>query len=138
MFTLYRIGFCTVSKVVKIRYVHRCDAKINVSKIFTLRRFGPDYIISQSPFQIPVVHSCLDNSPFTSKRFRCNSCLTKLLRLGPDRFKNPSVTEGSIFNSEAEQSCSRAKLFQNWRFHCEQKPYPIYIFHLSVSLCGIV
>ena len=31
-------------------------------------------ITSQLPFQVSIVHNCLDNSPFTNRRFRCNFC----------------------------------------------------------------
>ena len=66
-------------------------------------------IISQLPFQILIVHSCLGNSPFINKKFRCTFCSDKS-RLGRNLLKNLSDKGPSSFNSRAEQCYSGAKI----------------------------
>ena len=102
MFTLYQIGFCSVSKVAPVQceqeLIFCCGAGI-VPKRFQC---------ALSVMQVATFLFNLKRS-FTKTRFRCNSAPIKVFRLDSDRFQNVSDTERSTFNSGAEHFCSGAE-----------------------------
>ena len=104
MFTLYRIGFCSVSKVAPIRCEQElmffCGAEIVPKRSQCEHKLYPSYNLQRS------LLISKDHLPVT--RFRCNFCSDKVFRLDSDRFKNLSDTERFTFNSGAEQFCSGA------------------------------
>ena len=98
MFTLYRIGFCSVSKVAQIqREQELMFCWRNCSEAF------PVWTQALSVIQFATLPFDFKGS-VTSTRFRCNFCSDKVFRLDSDRFKNLSDTER--FNSRAEHFCS--------------------------------
>ena len=104
MFTLYRIDFCSVSKVAPVQceqeYVHRRVPTItpfqNCSHCASSIR-----ITTQLTFHVPIVHNYLDNSPFTNKRFRCNFCSDKT-----EKCSNYSLFHGFLQSFVTIGSCN--------------------------------
>ena len=105
MFTLYRIGFCSISKVAQVQYEQElmfcCGAEIVPKR--------SQY--EQEPYQsYNLQHSLLIWKDYLPKRGSVAiSAPIKVFRLNSDHFKSLSDTERSIFNSGAEQYCSGAE-----------------------------
>ena len=105
MFTLYRIGFCSVSKVAPMQCEQElmfcCGAEIVPKRSQCEHKPYPSYNLQRSLLiskdHLPKRGSVAISAPI------------KLFRLDSDRFKNLSDTERSTFNSGAEQSCSGAE-----------------------------
>ena len=106
MFTLYRIGFCSVSKVAPVQ----CEQELMfccIAEIVPKR--------SQCVNRSPIRHTHIATLPFDLKRSLPKrgsvviSAPIKVFRVDSDRFKNLSDTERSTFNSGAEQYCSGAE-----------------------------
>ena len=103
MFTLYRIGFCSVSKVAPVQCEQEvmfcCGAEIvpkrSQCEQNPLRNLQRSLLIWKD--QLPKRDSVAISAPI------------KVFRLDSDRFKNLSDTERSTFNSGAEQYCSGAE-----------------------------
>ena len=105
MFTLYRIGFCSVAKVAPAQCEQElmfcCCAEIVPKrsqceqKPYPLCNFQRSLLI------------CKDNLP--KRGSVAISAPIKVFRLDSDRLKNLSDTERSTFNSGAEQYCSGAE-----------------------------
>ena len=102
MFTLYRIGFCSVSKVAPVQ----CEQEL----IFCC---GAEIVPKRSQCEQKLYQLCnlqrslliwKDNLP--KRGSVAISAPIKVFRLDSDRFKNLSDTERSTFNSGAEQYCS--------------------------------
>ena len=93
MFTLYRIGFCSISKVAPIQ----CEQEL----------------MSCCGAQIVPKRSQCEHKPYPSYNLQHSVLISKdkikVFRLDSDRFKNLSDTERSTFNSGAEQYCSGAE-----------------------------
>ena len=105
MFTLYRIGFCSVAKVAPIQCEQElmscCGAKIVPKRSQCEHKPYPSYNLQRS---------LLISKDHLSKRGSVAiSAPIKVFRLDSDRFKNLSDTERSTFNSGAEQYCSGAE-----------------------------
>ena len=91
MFTLYRIGFCSVAKVASVQCEQElmfCGGAENVPKRSQCE---------QKPYHLPKRGSVAISAPI------------EVFRLYSDRFKNLSDTERSTFNDGAEQYCSGAE-----------------------------
>ena len=105
MFTLYRIGFCSVSKVAPVQ----CEQELMfcfVAEIVPKRSQ-----CEQKPYPLCNLQRSLfiwkDNLPIRGSV--AISAPIKVFRLDSDRLKNLSDTERSTFNSGAEQYCSGAE-----------------------------
>ena len=105
MFTLYRIGFCSVSKVAPVQ----CEQELRFccgAEIVPKRSQ-----CEQKPYPLCNLQRSLliwkDNLPIRGSV--AISAAIKVFRLDTDRLKNLSDTERSTFNSGAEQYCSRAE-----------------------------
>ena len=114
MFTLYQIRFCSVSKVAPAQceqeYVHRCIAKIALFQNCS-HSTGSIRITSQLPFQISIVHCCLDNSQFTNERFLHNFYSNKSIQTMSGSFQKPIRHRTLRFRQRngGEQSCFETK-----------------------------
>ena len=105
MFTLYRIGFCSVSKVAPVQCEQElmfcCGAEIVPKRSQC----------EQKPYPLCNLQRSLliwkDNLPIRGSV--AISAPIKGFRLDSDRLKNLSDTERSTFNSGAEQYCSGAE-----------------------------
>ena len=105
MFTLYRIGFCSVSKVAPVQREQElmfcCGAEIVPKRSQC----------EQKPYPLCNLQRSLliwkDNLPIRGSV--AISAPIKVFRLDSDRLKNLSDTERSTFNSGAEQYCSGAE-----------------------------
>ena len=105
MFTLYRIGFCSVSKVAPVQCEQElmfcCGAEIVPKRSQC----------EQKPYPLCNLQRSLliwkDNLPIRGSV--AISAPIKVFRLDSDRLKNLSDTERSTFNSGAEQYCSGAE-----------------------------
>ena len=105
MFTLYRIGFCSVSKVAPVQceleLMFCCGAEIVPKRSHCEHKPYPSYNFHRSLLiskdHLPKRDSVAISSPI------------KVFILDSDHFKNLSDTERSIFNSGAEQYCSGAE-----------------------------
>ena len=105
MFTLYRIGFCSVSTVAPIQCEQElmfcCGAEIVPKRFQCEHKPNPSYNLQ---------HSLLISKDNLPKRGSVAiSAPIKMFRLDSDRFKNLSDMERSTFNSGAEQYCSGAE-----------------------------
>ena len=105
MLTLYRIGFCSVSKVALVQ----CEQEL----MFCC---GAEIVPKRSQCEQKPYLSCnlqrslliwKDNLPIRGSV--AISAPIKVFRLDSDRLKNLSDTERSTFNSGAEQYCSGAE-----------------------------
>ena len=105
MFTLHRIGFCSVSKVPPIQceqeLIFCCAAEIVPKRSQCEHKPYPSYNLQGSLLiskdHLPKRGSVAISAPM------------KVFRLDSDRFKNLSDTERSTFNSGSEQYCSGAE-----------------------------
>ena len=105
MFTLYRIGFCSVSKVAPIQCEQElmscCGAQIAPKRSQCEHKPYPSYNLQRSLLiskdHLPKRGSVAISAPI------------KVFRLDSDHLKNLSDTERSTFNSGAEQYCSGAE-----------------------------
>ena len=105
MFTLYRIDFCSVSKVAPVQCEQElmfcCGAEIVPKRSQC----------EQKPYPLCNLQRFLliweDNLPIRGSV--AISAPIKVFRLDSDRLKNLSDTERSTFNSGAEQYCSGAE-----------------------------
>ena len=105
MFTLYRIGFCAVSKVVPVQCEQElmfcCGAEIILKRSRCEQKPYPSYNLQRclliSKDHLPKRGSVAISAPM------------KVFTLDSDRFRNLSNTERSTFNSGAEQYCSRTE-----------------------------
>ena len=105
MFTLYRIGFCSVGKVAPVQCEQElmfcCGAEIVPKRSQCEQKPYLSYNLQRSLLiwkdHLPKRGSVAISSP------------VKVFRLASDRFKNLSDTERSTFNSVAEQYCSGAE-----------------------------
>ena len=99
MFTLYRIGFCSVSKVAPVQCEQElmfcCGAEIVPKRSQCEQKPYPSYNLQRS-FLISKDHLPKRGSVAISAPI-------KVFRPDSDRFKNLSNTERSTFNSGAEQ-----------------------------------
>ena len=124
MFTPYRIGFCSVSKVALVQceqeYVHRCAA---LQKGLRFKTVHTVLVRSGSHLDQVVVASNLLIGGFVAI-----SAPTEVFRLGLDRFKSLSDTGPSTFNSGAEQSSPTSEIFCNAPFH-----YPVWCDQMARS-----
>ena len=98
MFTLYRIGFCSVSKGPPVKCEQElmfcCGAEIVPKRSQCEQEPYPSYNLQ---------HSLLIGKDYLPKRGSVAICAPiKVFRLDSDRFKNLSDTERSTFNSGAE------------------------------------
>ena len=105
MFTLYWIGFCSVSEVAPVQ----CEQELMFC-------WGAEIVpkcsqCEQKPYPLCNLQcSLLIWKDYLQKRGSVAiSALIKVFRLGSDCFKNLSNTECSTFNSGAEQYCSGAE-----------------------------
>ena len=105
MFTLYRIGFCSVSKVAPVQ----CEQEL----MFCC---GADIVPKRSQCEHKPYPLCNLQCPLLiwkdNLRNRGSVAISapiKVFRLDSDRFKNLSDTDRSTFNSGAEQYCSGAE-----------------------------
>ena len=102
MFTLYRIGFCSISKVAPVQCEQElmfcCGAEILPKRSQCEQKPYPLCNLQRSLLiwkdHLPKRGSVAIFAPI------------KVFRLDSDRFKNLSDTERSTFNSGAEQYCS--------------------------------
>ena len=105
MFTLYGIGFCSISKVASVQceqeYTFCCGAEIVLKHSQCEQKPYPSYNL-QCSLLIRKDHLLLRGSVAIS-------ALIKVIRLDSDCSKNLSDMERSSFNSKAEQYCSRAE-----------------------------
>ena len=105
MFTLYRIGFCSVSKVAPVQCEQElmscCGAEIVPKRSHCEQKPYPSCNLQRS------LLIWKDNLP--KRGSVAISAPIKVFRLDSDRLKNLSDTECSTFNSGAEQYCSRAE-----------------------------
>ena len=105
MFTLYRMGFCSVSKVAPVQCEQElmfcCGAEIVPKRSQCEQKPYPLCNLQRSLFirkdNLPIRGSVAISAPI------------KVFRLDSDRLKNLSDTERSTFNSGAEQYCSGAE-----------------------------
>ena len=105
MFTLYRIGFCSVSKVAPVRCEQEltfcCGAEIVPKHSQCEQEPYPSYNLQRYILiwkdHLPKRGSVAISAPI------------KVFILDSDRFKNLSDTERSTFNSGAEQYCFGAE-----------------------------
>ena len=101
MFTLYRTGFCFVSKVApgqcEQELLFCCGAEIVLKRSQCEQKPYPSYNLQRS---VLIWNDYLPKPGFAP---------TKVFRLDSDRFKNLSDRESSTFNSGAEQYCSWAE-----------------------------
>ena len=105
MFTLYRIGFCSVSKVAPVQCEQElmfcCGAEIVPKRSQCEQKPYPLCNLQRSLLiwkdSLPKLDSVAISAPI------------KVFRLDSDRLKNLSDTERSTFNSGAEQYCSGAE-----------------------------
>ena len=105
MFTLYRIGFCSVSKVAPVQCEQElmfcCGAEIVPKRSQC----------EQKPYPLCNLQRSLliwkDNLPIRGSV--AISAPIKVFRLDSDRLKNLSNTERSTFNSGAKQYCSGSR-----------------------------
>ena len=105
MFTLYRIGFCSVSRVAPVQCEQElmfcCGAEIVPKRSQCEQKPYPlcnlQRSLSISKDHLPKRGSVAISAPI------------KVFRLDWDGFKNLSDTERSTFNSGAEQYCSEAE-----------------------------
>ena len=105
MFTLYRIGFCSVSKVAPIQCEQKlmfcCGAETVPKRSQCEHKPYPSYNLQLSLLvskdHLPKRGSVAISAPI------------KVFRLDSDRFRNLFDTERSTFNSGAEQYCSRTE-----------------------------
>ena len=112
MFTLYRIGFCSVSKVALVQseqeLIFCCRAEIVPKRSQCEQKPYPSYNLQRSLLiwkdHLPRRGSVAISAPI------------EVSRLDSDRFKNLSDTERSTFNSGAEQYCSEAETASNAAF----------------------
>ena len=112
MFTLYRIGFCSVSKVAQVQceqeLIFCCGAEIVPERSQCKQTAYPLCNLQRSLLiwknHLPKRDSVAISAPI------------KVFRLDSDRFKNLSDTERFTFNSGAEQYCSGAETSNN-EFH---------------------
>ena len=105
MFTLYRIGFCSISKVAPVQYEQEL-----------MFCFGAEIVpkcsqCEQEPYpSYNLQHFILIGKDYLPKRGSVTiPALIKVFRLDSDRFKDLSDTERSTFNSGADQYCSGAE-----------------------------
>ena len=105
MFTLYRIGFCSVSKVAPVQCEQElmfcCGAEIVPKRSQCEHKLYPLCNLQRS------LLIWKDNLP--KRGSVAISAPIKVFRLNSDRFKNLSDTERSTFNSGAKQYCSGAE-----------------------------
>ena len=105
MFTLYRIGFCSVPKVAPVQceqeLIFCCGAEIVPKRSQCEQKPYPSYNLQRSFFfeknHLPIRGSVATSAPI------------EVFRLDSDRLKNLSDTERSALNSGAEQYCSGAE-----------------------------
>ena len=105
MFTLYRIGFCSVLKVAPVQCEQEliicCGAEIVPKRSQCKQKPYPLCNLQRSILiwkdNLPIRGSVAISAPI------------KVFRLDSDRLKNLSDTERSTFNSGAEQHCSGAE-----------------------------
>ena len=105
MFTLYRIGFCSVSKVAPVQCEQElmfcCGAEIVPKRSQCEQKPYPLCNLQRSLLiwkdNLPIRGSVTISAPI------------KVFRLDSDRLKNLSDTGRSTFNSGAEQYCSGAE-----------------------------
>ena len=105
MFTLYWIGFCSISKVAPVQcqqeQMFGCGAEIVRKRSQSEQKPYPSCNLQLSFLNwkdhLPARSSIAISAPI------------KVFRLDSDRFKNLSGTERSTFNSGAEQFCSGAE-----------------------------
>ena len=105
MFTLYRIGFCSVAKVAPVQCEQElmfcCGAEIVPKRSHCEQKPYPSHILQRCLLIWKVY--------FPKRGSVAISAPIKVFRLGSDRFRNLSDTERSTFNSGAEQYCSGAE-----------------------------
>ena len=124
MFTLYRIGFCTVSKVAPIQYEQElmfcCGAEIVPKRSQCEHKQYPSYNLQRS-LLISKDHSAVQ----ASTRFCCNFCSDKVIRLEWTVSKTSPIRNVPLSTAERISSVSEQKLLRKQRSRCEQKPYPV-------------
>ena len=105
MFTLYQIGFCSVSKVAPIEYEQElmfcCGAETVPKRSQCEHKPYPSYNLQRSLL--------ISEDDLPKRSSVAISAPIKVFRLASDRFRNLSDTERSTFNSGAEQYCSGAE-----------------------------
>ena len=102
MFTLYWIGFCSISKVAPVQCEQElmfcCGAETVPKRSQCQHKFYWSYNLQRS------LLISKDNLP--KRGSVAISAPIKVFRIDSDRFKNLSDMERSTFNSGAEQYCS--------------------------------
>ena len=133
MFTLYRIGICSVSNVALVQ----CEQELMFC-------YGAEIVPKRSQCELEPYPLCnLSRSLLISKDNLPKrgsvaiSAPIKVFRLDSYRFKNLSDTECSTFNSGAEQYCSGAENASKAAF-LNRSPYWVHFLRRSVSLAGTV
>ena len=127
MFTLYWIGFCSISKVAPVQCEQElmfcCGAETVPKRSQYEHKFYWSYNLQRSLL--------ISKDNLQKRGSVAISAPIKVFRLDSDRFKNLSDTERSTFNSGVEQ-----KLLQKQHSQCEQKPCPVHFLRRCVSLSG--
>ena len=111
MFTLYRIGFCSVAKVAPVQCEQElmfcCGAEIVPKRSQCEQKPYPSYSLQRSLLiskdHLPKRGSVAISAPI------------EVFRLDSDRFKNLSDTERSTFNSRADRTVPEQKLLRKQR-----------------------
>ena len=137
MFTLYRIDFCSVSKVAPVQCKQKltfcCDAEIVPKRSQCGQKPCPSYNLQRSLLiwkdHLPIRGSVAISAPI------------KVLDL--TRAVSKTYPIWNVPLPAAEQSCTvctvpEQKLLRKQHFLCEQKPYPVHFLQPSVSLSGTV
>ena len=134
MFTLYRIGFCSVSKVAPIQCEQEltfcCGTEIVSKRSQCEHKPYPSYdlqrFLSISKDHLPVRGSVAISVPIKY------SDLTRTVS------KTYPIRNVPLSRAERSSSVPEQKLLRKQRSLCEQKPYPVHFLRRSISLSGTV
>ena len=134
MFTLYRIGFCSVAKVAPIQCEQElmpcCGAQIVPNRSQCEHKPYPSYNLQ---------HSLLISEDHLPKRGSVAiSAPIKVFRLIRTVSKTYPIRKVPLSTAEQSSTVLEQKTLGEQRFWCEQKPYPVHFLRRYVSLSGTV
>ena len=134
MFTLYRIGFCSISKVALIQCEQElmfCSGAEIVPKRSQCEHRPyryPSYNLQRS-LLISKDHLPVRGSVAISTPIKCSHFTRTISKTYP-------IQNVPLSTEERSSSVPGQKLLQKQRSKCEQKPYPVHFLQRSVSLSG--
>ena len=134
MFTMYQIGFCSVSKVAPIQ----CEQELmfcSGTKIVPKRsqcehKPYPTYNLQRS-LLISKDYLPVRGSVAISASIKCSHLIRTVSKI----YAIPNVP---LSTTERSSSVPEQKLLRKQRSQCEQKPYLVHFLQRSVSLSGTV